>query len=103
VADAGWYWDNSGGTTHPVGQKQANPWGLYDMHGNVWEWCWDWYGGYASGAQTDPTGASSGSYRVGRGGSWLLYAQFLRSAARGNYDPSRRYYSFGFRLVRNGE
>jgi len=66
-----WYYANSSYKTHEVGKKQPNAWGLYDIHGNVWEWCWDWYGTYASGAQTDPCGAVSGTIRVIRGGSWL--------------------------------
>ena len=99
IADnTGWYWDNSGSKTHEVGKKLPNAWGLYDMHGNVYEWCWDWYGSYASGAQIDPTGASSGSNRVIRGGSWGSDGQFLRSAHRRNYYPVDRY--IGFRLVR---
>ena len=99
--NTGWYRDNSDKKTHPVGQKSANAWGLYDMHGNVFEWCWDWYGNYQSGAQTDPIGASSGSSRVLRGASWGMPAQLVRSAHRDICIPSyRRDYS-GFRLARN--
>jgi len=98
--NTGWYSSNSGSKTHEVGKKSANAWGLYDMHGNVWEWCWDWYGSYLSEAQTDPLGASSGTHRVDRGGSWDTLAEYLRSAYR-DYDyPSGRGYLLGFRLVR---
>ena len=100
--NTGWYDDNSGDTTHPAGQKPASAWGLYDMHGNVWEWCWDWYGTYPTEAATDPEGASSGPNRVFRGGSWLNTAQDARSAYRSHDPPSLRYYNLGFRLARNG-
>jgi formylglycine-generating enzyme required for sulfatase activity len=87
--------------TTPVGNFAPNPWGLYDMHGNVYEWCWDWYGDYPHVLQTDPAGAASGSRRVQRGGSWGIDASYARSVYRGIYYPSRRYGSIGFRLVRS--
>ena len=99
IGDVAWYWDNSDRKTHPVAQKQPNELGLYDMSGNVWEWCYDWKGSYPSGAQTDPTGASSGSSRVGRGGSWNLDAAGCRAANRDSSTPSYRYDNLGFRLA----
>ncbi len=96
-----WYWDNSGSKTHPVGTKLPNAWGLYDMSGNVWEWCRDWYGTLAYG--TDPEGSASGLYRVTRGGSWSNIAVCCASSLRDyGYDPSYRndYDYLGFRLSR---
>jgi formylglycine-generating enzyme required for sulfatase activity len=99
------YNNNAKGTyrerTTVVGSFAPNQFGLYDMHGNVWEWCWDWYGNYPSGSQTDPRGPVSGTYRVLRGGSWYYSAVYVRSANRDNGPPSYRNYDLGFRLVRN--
>jgi formylglycine-generating enzyme required for sulfatase activity len=92
-----WYGENSGSTTNPVGTKQANAWGLHDMHGNVWEWCSDWYGDYSSGSSSDPTGATTGDFRVFRGGSWLSVARGCRSAYRAGYSPDFRGRRLGFR------
>jgi len=99
------YDNNAKGTyrekTTAVGSFAPNAWGLYDMHGNVWEWCWDWHGNYVTtGTQTDPRGVNSGKYRVIRGGSWNSEGQNLRSANRGNGAPSRQSNNIGFRLVR---
>lgn len=95
-----WYSENSRGTTHPVGLKLPNAWGLYDMAGNVWEWCQDWDGRYGSGPQTDPAGPTSGMFRVLRGGSFGVLGNDCRSATRGGgYYPTERYCYFGLRVV----
>jgi formylglycine-generating enzyme required for sulfatase activity len=94
-----WYEGNAGGQTHPVGQLQPNPWGLYGMHGNVWEWVQDWYGTYTSGTAVDPAGLSSGSTRVNRGGSWNNTARNCRSANRNDDTPGNRNDNLGFRLL----
>ncbi len=95
----GWYCGNSDQKSHPVAQKQPNSWGLYDMHGNVWEWCQDWYGDYPSGPATDPQGPTTGLIRVNRGGSWWWFARFCRSANRIRYMPFDRTEDIGFRLA----
>jgi formylglycine-generating enzyme required for sulfatase activity len=94
-----WYSGNSGSKTNPVGTKQANDWGLHDMHGNVWEWCRDWYGDYPSGVASDPQGSAAGSFRVRRGGGWFNDPLNCRSACRNRSTPDGRYLSIGFRVV----
>ena len=103
-----WFADNAPGAgmpyAQPVGSKLPNPWGLYDMHGNVWEWVMDWYGAsYDLLAAVDPAGPASGTSRVMRGGGFVNPSRHLRSAKRFSYDPSLRYGALGGRLVRTRE
>jgi len=95
-----WYIDNAGDGTRPVGEKRPNGWHLYDMHGNIWEWCSDWYGDYPGEVEQDPNGPESGSNRVVRGGSWYYDADYCRSAYRYGLEPSDRRGILGFRLSR---
>jgi hypothetical protein len=99
LGDYGWYGGNSGNQTHPVGEKLANPWGLYDMHGNVNEWCRDWSGNYSGGTITDPAGADSGSLRILRGGFFNDVAGLCRSASRSRSWPLLTLTYVGFRVA----
>jgi len=100
LGDYAWYNSNSDKKTHPVGLKKPNAWGLYDMHGNVFEWCQDYYGEQSSDAVTDPTGPKTGSKRLLRGGSWDLTSRYCLSSHRFQLEPTDRYDFVGFRVVR---
>ncbi len=99
ISDVAWYYNNSCSETHIAGSKQANELGIYDMSGNVKEWCQDWFGSYSSSSQVNPTGANSGSYCVGRGGSWNCVAGSCNPSTRFSFAPDDRYDDLGLRLV----
>ena len=102
LGNIAWDYSNSGSTTHAVAGKVANAFGMYDMSGNVWEWCNDWYGStyYTTSPSTDPVGPSEVSFRVLRGGEWYYFSGYCRSSHRYGSDPDTRISNVGFRVAR---
>ncbi|HPM02582.1 MAG TPA: SUMF1/EgtB/PvdO family nonheme iron enzyme, partial [Candidatus Cloacimonadota bacterium] len=103
LGDVGWYVNNSSGTTHIKGQKQANISKIHDMTGNVFEWCWDWYGAYNSGSSTNPLGADTGTHRIVRGGSYSSDTEPCMNVYRSQFSPEIRQSNIGLRLVRKNQ
>ncbi|GAB1443529.1 hypothetical protein MASR2M39_23700 [Ignavibacteriales bacterium] len=101
IGDVAWYYDNSGNETKSVGSKSPNGLGIYDMSGNVWEWCWSWKDSYSSGSISEPGGPASGTGRVYRGGSWFSEAKYCRVSPRGSDNPEYRDSGIGLRLARS--
>ena len=100
IEDVGWISTNSNKSIHPVGQKLPNKWGIYDMSGNVWEWCWDWFGDYFPASNVNPKGPDNGESRVLRGGSCYSLPRYARSTNRARSNPVHCDNYFGFRVAR---
>jgi formylglycine-generating enzyme required for sulfatase activity len=101
ISEVAWYYDNSEKETKNVGSKSPNSLGIYDMSGNVWEWCWSWKDSYSSGSISEPGGPTSGTGRVYRGGSWFSEAKYCRVSPRGSDNPEYRDSGIGLRLARS--
>ena len=99
IDDVAWYVSNSDDMTHEVGKKNANELGIYDMNGNVWEWCQDWYGEYSTSSYDNPTGPKTGDFRIYRGGSYKEKAEYNRTSNRSFNRPDFRYGNIGLRVV----